>query len=104
RGRCPPIDEHLLAVGVGEADPADVGGFVLVDEVESPEAQPFLSAVEADELIFVQSRDGISFGPMLMVYFYHGDRHRSEASCGLLTQLVESGVEFVYLGLLAAHF
>src|SRR5699024_5941605 len=60
RGRCPPIDEHLLAIGVGEADPADVGGFVLVDEVESPEAQPLLSAVEADELIFVQSGEGIA--------------------------------------------
>ena len=104
RGRCPPIDEHLLAVGVGEADPADVGGFVLVDEVESPEAQPLLSAVEADELIFVQSGEGIAFGPMLMVASDLGDPHGSEASCGLLPQLVESGVEFVELGLLGANF
>src|SRR5699024_212635 len=98
RGRCPPIDVHLPTAGVGEADPADVGGFVLVDEVESPEAQTFLSAVEADELIFVQSGEGIAFGPMLMVASDLGDPHGSEASCSLLPQLVESGVEFVELG------
>src|SRR5699024_12699018 len=41
RGRCPPLDEHLLAVGVGEADPAAGGGVVLVGEGGWPEAQAF---------------------------------------------------------------
>src|SRR5699024_510654 len=104
RGRCPPIDEHLLAVGVGGADPAGVGGCVPVDEVASPEAQPCFCAVDAAHLIFVLGREGTACRPMLMVASDLGDPHGSEASCSLLPQLVESGVEFVELGLLGANF
>jgi hypothetical protein len=104
RGRCSPVDEDLLTLRIGETDAADVGGVVLVDEVEATEAQSLLGAVEADELIFVQGGEGITFGAVLVVASDLGDPHGSEARCRLLPQLIESGIELVELGLLDANF
>jgi hypothetical protein len=89
---------------VGEADAADVGGVVFVDDVEATEAQSLLGAVEADELIFVQSREGIAFGAVLVVASDLGDPHRAQAGCRLLPELIEAGIELVELGLLDTNF
>ncbi len=99
-----PVDEDLLAVGVGESDAPDVARFVRVPEVEATEAQSVLSAVEADELVLVQGGEGVAFGCGAGGFPDLGDPDGPQTGGGLIARLVESCVEFVELALFDADF
>ena len=103
-GGGPPVDEDLLTLFVCEPDAADIGRGVFVDDIEATEAQSLLGAVEADELILVQCREGIAFGAVLVIASDFGDPHRAQAGCRLLPELIEAGIELVELDLLDTNF
>ncbi|SIJ37992.1 Uncharacterised protein [Mycobacteroides abscessus subsp. abscessus] len=104
RGGSAPVDEDLLAIGVGESDAPDVARFGRVLEVEASEAQSVLSAVEADELVLVQGGEGVALAAVLVVSPDLGDPDGPQTVGGLIAQLVESCVEFVELALFDADF
>ena len=61
RGRCPPVQQQLPVLVVGQPDPADVA-VLAVAQVQPPEAQPVLDGAQLAQPAAVQRGERVALG------------------------------------------